>query len=448
MAATDYSTLLAGTGNPNRSGILTALEKRGAYVIGSAENPAALTPGNVVVLIYLGVIFWYDSTDSTTAHDGTTCIVTADGKRFKADQYRGKNAKIVPVLDKDLSVPPGSPAVGDTYIVAAGGSGAWAAKDKYFASYTARGWVFQAPNAYDIAVVVDELLFYYYSGGGVWTSGLPSLTIGDATVSLAKLKYFNLGIVSVENQTTNTPPGSPADGVAYIVGGTPTGAWVGHSLAVAIYETAAWAFYTPYEGAEVYDKALDVYYKFNGATWETPALNAWVTIEKRVISVAVASADFTGLSAYKAIRITGINIVPSADNVQLKVQLSSDGATYLSSNYAGAAFSNATGPAALFGSGPSNGLIAAMNSAAGGSADIGNAAGDGGVDFAMTIKGFNAAQKTKSHSIFEFGNAAGAFAYAIGQSWHTQQTAMQALRLIFSSGNIASAGAILLEGLT
>ena len=35
----------------------------------------------------------------------------------------------------------------------------------------------------------------------------------------------------VENMTTNAPPGSPADGVCYIVGGAPTGAWAGHANA-------------------------------------------------------------------------------------------------------------------------------------------------------------------------------------------------------------------------
>lgn len=447
MAATDYSTLLAGSGQPNRSGLLTALEKRGAYVIASAENPQALTPGNVLTLIFNGVVFWYDSADSTTAHDGTTCIVTADGKRFKADQFRGRNAKIVPVLDKDLTAPPGSPAVGDTYIVAAGGSGAWAAKDKYFASWTARGWVFQAPNAYDIAIAADEVQFYYYSAGGAWTSGLPALTIADASISFAKLKYFNLGIVAVENQTTNTPPVSPADGVAYIVGGSPTGAWVGHSLAVAIFEGSAWVYYTPYEGAEVYDKSLDVFYKFNGATWETPALNAWTLIEKRVITVAVATADFTGLGAYRAIRILGMNLIPQSNQVSLRFKISSDnGATYLGGSYAGNSLTGSDPDAVKSRNTANNGFE--MRSASNVATDfMGNAGGDGGVDFDAILTSFNVAQKTKFRALLEFGADSGGLQTAVIQGWHGAQTAMNALQLLFSSGNINS-GVILLEGLT
>ena len=268
MANSDYYSLLSGTGKPNRAGLLQAFEERGIYVVKSAENPTLLTPGFITALLFNGVVFWYDSADSTTAHDGVTCIVTADGKRFKTDNFKGANAKIIPVIDKDLTAPPGSPAIGDAYIVAAGGTGAWAGKDKYFASWTARNWVFIVPNAFDIAFVKDETLFYYYSAGGVWTSGLPGLIIADNSISVAKLKYNKFGL-SIINQTTNTPPGSPADGDAYIIGGVPTGAWTGNALKVAIWETAAWVIYTPYEGAQVHDNSLDSFYRFTGTVWET-----------------------------------------------------------------------------------------------------------------------------------------------------------------------------------
>lgn len=445
MAASDFNALYSGPAQINRGAAIEKHEKRTAYVIAAAENPQDLTPGFIQTLVFKGVVFWYDSADATTAHDGTTCIVTADGKRFKSDQFRGANSRIVPVLDKDLTAPPGSPAIGASYIVAAGGSGAWAAKDKYFASWTARGWVFIVPNAFDIAYVRDEALFYYYSAGGVWTSGLPALTIADASISIRKFKYFGLGPVAVENQTTNAPPGSPADGVAYVVGGSPTGAWAGQSLKVAIYETAAWVFYTAYQGAEVYDKALEKYYKFNGATWETPPENTWVLIEKRVIASAVATADFTGLSAYKALRVTGINLVPATDNVNLLTRISSDGSTYLSSNYAGDVYT-AVGSDTVKSAAASSGSFPISSPLGPSFLGVGNAAGDGGLDLQMIVKNFNQAQKTKCTAMFEFGDTSGALVHGILQSWHTAQTAMQALRLLFSSGNIAS-GTIVVEGL-
>lgn len=439
MANTDFSTLLSGSAPVNRSGLLTALEKRGAYVVVAGENPASLTPGNVNVLVYGGVLFNYDSADSTTAHDGVTCIVTADGKRFKTDQFKGSNNALRNVKDKDLATPPGSPALGDRYIVAASGTGAWTGKDKQIAEWTARGWVFQVPNAFDVTMVVDEALYYHYSAAGVWTSGLPALTIADASISLKKLKYFPLG-VAVENQTTNTPPGSPADGEAYIVGGSPTGAWVGQSLKVAIFETSAWVFYAGYEGAQAYDKALNALYTHNGATWATAVADPEVYLG-RLTGSASATLNLTGIGAYKFLRIVGSNLMPATDGVVFMVRLSSDnGSNYLAANYANRTFGPDTAGTAMLARVPGSSDAFYIDTAGiGGNDQIGNAAGDGGLDFTMFIGSFNAAQKTKCISEFVYGNESGAI--VVGgklHSWHTDQTAMNAIRFLFSSGNIAS----------
>lgn len=276
MAATELNAVLSGAGNLNRSGLLTALEGRGVYVVKAGENPAALNPGSVVAICHTGLVFFYDAADALTAHDGVTCIVTADGKRYKTDAFRGKNARTIPVTDKDLTAPPGSPTLGATYIVAAGGTGAWAGKDKNFASWTARGWVFVVPNAYDFAIVIDESALYHYSAGGAWTSGYPFLTIGADTISPSRMKYTKFGL-TVVNQTTNAPPGSPADGNAYVIGGSPTGAWTGKALQIAIYEGAAWVYYPPAEGYTAFDAATNTTIVFDGAVWQ-PIASAYVAV--------------------------------------------------------------------------------------------------------------------------------------------------------------------------
>lgn len=46
----------------------------------------------------------------------------------------------------------------------------------------------------------------------------------------------------------NSPPGSPADGDRYIVGSSPTGAWVGHEDDVAAYIGTSWVYWTPVAG--------------------------------------------------------------------------------------------------------------------------------------------------------------------------------------------------------
>lgn len=64
----------------------------------------------------------------------------------------------------------------------------------------------------------------------------------------------------------NTPPGSPADGDAYVIGAAPTGAWSGQSGKIAIYATG-WYFFTPRAGliAWLADESAFLYY--DGTEW-------------------------------------------------------------------------------------------------------------------------------------------------------------------------------------
>ena len=45
-----------------------------------------------------------------------------------------------------LAVPPAAPAVGDSWLVAAGGTGAWAGRDGCLAAWTSGGWRFVPPQ--------------------------------------------------------------------------------------------------------------------------------------------------------------------------------------------------------------------------------------------------------------------------------------------------------------
>lgn len=64
------------------------------------------------------------------------------------------------VLDDTLTTPPGSPANGDAYIVAAGGTGAWASQDFHVAIYNSGwmffviqfGWMFHRANHNDLRI--------------------------------------------------------------------------------------------------------------------------------------------------------------------------------------------------------------------------------------------------------------------------------------------------------
>lgn len=81
---------------------------------------------------------------------------------------------------------------------------------------------------------------------------------------LRALEVF--GQVIALTQGGNTPPGSPAEGDAYVVGTSPTGAWATHGKAVAYY-SAGWKFLAPANGWRAFSVADGDYYRYNGSTW-------------------------------------------------------------------------------------------------------------------------------------------------------------------------------------
>jgi hypothetical protein len=72
---------------------------------------------------------------------------------------------------------------------------------------------------------------------------------------------------SVKDKDLNTPPGSPAKGDRYIVGPSPTGAWVGYAARITYYDGAAWVFVTLVEGLACWVDDEDKVYKYSGVAW-------------------------------------------------------------------------------------------------------------------------------------------------------------------------------------
>ena len=75
------------------------------------------------------------------------------------------------VLDKDLATPPGSPSEGDRYIVATGGTDAWAGHDGDIAEWNGASWDFTTPNKGFACMVEDETRNYTYNGSAWVTFG-------------------------------------------------------------------------------------------------------------------------------------------------------------------------------------------------------------------------------------------------------------------------------------
>lgn len=90
-----------------------------------------------------------------------------------------------------------------------------------------------------------------------------------------------------------TPPGSPSFGDRYIVASSPTGAWSGHTNAVARWNGSAWLFQVPTAGRFAYNEATTSYLKFDGANWV--AFTASGTLQSAYDAGATISLSSTDL---------------------------------------------------------------------------------------------------------------------------------------------------------
>lgn len=274
--------------------LLEATVKRTAIVIATSETLGdfEFSTGDVplaVIWAKTGFVYFYDSTDTTTADDGLTTIVTSDGKRYHVEDSASISVNSILSV---VTSPPGSPTVGDVHRVGASATGDFAGQDDNLAVYTKRGWVFAAPQVghtvYNQNTAANEQ--YIVSG---WDSFV--VTLSDGTVYPAKL-LFPLG-VSVEAQQ-NAPPGSPSNGQAYLVGTSGSGDWAGQSNKVAVRIAGAWGYITPYDGARVHDKTSksDLQYDATGGSWGSLSSGGAAVCEGRLTTetgVAISTSDRT-----------------------------------------------------------------------------------------------------------------------------------------------------------
>ena len=69
-----------------------------------------------------------------------------------------------PVIDKDLTAPPGSPSLGDRYIVASVATGDWATQEDDIAQWAGSAWEFTTPTLGTWVYVEDEKEYYSWNG--------------------------------------------------------------------------------------------------------------------------------------------------------------------------------------------------------------------------------------------------------------------------------------------
>ena len=260
-------------GSADKALLRNIVTARMPYVLSDSDvvtNLVALDPSTgaaIVDILYLGRVFHYDPTDTTTANDGVSCLVSSDGRRYKL--ATSTDVFAYAVLDNSISVPPGSPSIGDAYLISAAATGAWAGKDGYVTVQTKRGWEFINFGIGRMIYVESVESYYHKSSLGVWTTGFGANALSANSVPITAIIGAKASfIIKVENQTTNAPPGSPTAPTAYIIGPSPTGAWAGNAGMLAIcLVSGSFTIIAPVAGDQVYDKAQQITVTFNGSAW-------------------------------------------------------------------------------------------------------------------------------------------------------------------------------------
>jgi hypothetical protein len=139
---------------------------------------------------------------------------------------------------------------------------------------------------------IPELVSMQEANCVTWNEALVQL---DAFVDL-----YLLG------QHVNTPPSSPADGDAYLVGGSPTGAWNGYAYKIASRLDGAWRFYTPFNGLRAFVATTSAFIVYVGGAWTD--WNSLISANE----VSLASAATCDLGAGSLfVQITGTTTIAS-----------------------------------------------------------------------------------------------------------------------------------------
>lgn len=63
---------------------------------------------------------------------------------------------------------------------------------------------------------------------------------------------------------------APDPGDAWIIGASPTGAWLGRANHIAVYSEGGWRFVLPVDGMRLYDVGRGLVLLFDGGTWLEP----------------------------------------------------------------------------------------------------------------------------------------------------------------------------------
>jgi len=231
------------------------------------------------------------------------------------------------VLDKDLTAPPGSPSLGDTYIVATGATGLWAAQDDKIAVWDS-SWKFYAQAEGWTAWVSDEDAYYTYNSGWstvILTSNFTNedrLTSVNATGGLKESLIHDgvsAGILTLAKAGTTPRAWTFPDSTDTVVGNNTAATLASKTLTSPTINTPSITTPTITSGKLTMPAVAEI----EAAT--SLKLDSPVSITGKVTLPAVAEIEAaTSLELDSAVSITGKLTLPDVAEIKAATSLDLD----------------------------------------------------------------------------------------------------------------------------
>lgn len=135
---------------------------------------------------------------------------------------------------------------------------------------------------------------------------LPLLVTGQAQKEVTHNEALTLIDVLVQAAVVAgplaDPPATPAPGQCWLIGASPTGAWAGQAMKVALWTVGGWRFATAREGMRLVRTSDGAVLRFEGGVWvppsslAAPAGGVVIDVEARVaIATLISLLDAHGL---------------------------------------------------------------------------------------------------------------------------------------------------------
>lgn len=114
--------------------------------------------------------------------------------------------------DRDLAAPPGSPADGDCYLVAASATGAWAGQDGKIAFYRSSAWVFLTAKEGMAGYIADEDAAVTFDGTDWNTIGGGGVSILDDLTDVDAAAPSDGDVLTYDSGSGDWVPAAPSGG--------------------------------------------------------------------------------------------------------------------------------------------------------------------------------------------------------------------------------------------